>query len=196
MTLARRLSQEDERRLLSRLRARDEAALGELYDQLAPWVLGLAYRILRDDDAAEEVVGDVFEHVWTRIGQHDPRRGPLVPWVLSIARHRALDLLRRQHRWERRAALAETAPDDGGWEDPAGREASVPGWPVHQAVHAALAALPDEQQEVVQLAYFGGLSHSEIAAHTGTPLGTVKTRMRLAQRRLAEALGPLRDWMT
>ncbi len=196
MTLARRLSQEEERRLLARLRAGDETALGELYDQVAPWILGLAYRILRDDDAAEEVVGDVFEHVWTRIGQHDPRRGPLIPWVLAIARHRALDLLRRQHRWERRAALAHPDPDDDGWVDPADGEASVPGWPVHEAVRAAVAALPDEQREVVRLAYFGGLSHSEIAAHTGTPLGTVKTRMRLAQRRLAEALQSLRDWVT
>jgi len=196
VTLTRRLSQEEERQLLSRLRARDETALGELYDQLAPWVLGLAHRILRDDEAAEEVLGDVFEHVWTRIGQHDPRRGPLVPWVLAIARHRALDLLRRQQRWERRAALAAPEPDGDAWDDPVEGEASVPGWPVHEAVRAAVAALPDEQRQVVRLAYFAGLSHSEIAAHTGTPLGTVKTRMRLAQRRLAEALQSLKDWVT
>ncbi|MDH3498341.1 MAG: sigma-70 family RNA polymerase sigma factor [Gemmatimonadota bacterium] len=196
MTLPRRLSQEDERRLLSRLRARDEAALGELYDQLAPWVLGLAFRILGDDDEAEEVVSDVFEHVWNRIGQHDPARGPLVPWVLSIARHRALDLLRRRRRWERRAAAAgaEQSADDSA--DPNGREAGVPGWPVHQAVHAALAALPEEQRAVVRLAYFAGMSHTEIAARTGLPLGTVKTRMRLAQQRLAESLEFLKDWMT
>lgn len=198
MTAPRRLSQEDERRLLARLRARDEAALGELYDQLAPWVLGVAFRILGNDDEAEEVVGDVFVHVWTRIGQHDPRRGPLVPWVLSIARHRALDLLRRRRRWERRGERwgAAQANDAEASPDPAADEASIPGWPVHEAVHGALGELPEEQRQVVWLSYFEGLSHSEIARRTGTPLGTVKTRMRLAQRRLAELLTHLKDWMT
>jgi RNA polymerase sigma-70 factor (ECF subfamily) len=197
VTRPRRLSQEDERRLLARLRARDEAALAELYDQLAPWLLGLAFRILGDEDEAEEVVSDAFVHVWTRIGQHDPRRGPLVPWVLSIARHRALDALRRRRRHEGRAArwgVARTLDDDTTG-DPTAHEAAIPGWPVHRAVREALAALPEEQRAVVELAYFDGLSHREIAARTATPLGTVKTRMRLAQRRLATLLRDLRDWI-
>ncbi len=98
MTHPKRLSQEAERSLIRRLRARDERALAELYDVLAPWVLGLAFRILQDQDEAEEVVGDVFVHVWRRIDQHDARRGPLVPWILSIARNRSLDALRRRRR--------------------------------------------------------------------------------------------------
>jgi RNA polymerase sigma-70 factor (ECF subfamily) len=73
-------------------------------------------------------------------------------------------------------------------------EASVPGWPVHRAVHQALGALPDEQREVVLLAYFEGLSHSEIAHRTGDPLGTVKTRLRLAHQKLEESLRFLKDW--
>jgi RNA polymerase sigma-70 factor (ECF subfamily) len=180
---------------LTRLRARDESALGELYDALAPWVLGLAYRILQDDDEAEEVLSDALSQVWARIDQHDARRGPLVPWVLQIARNRALDLLRRRRRWWARVerggqdALAEAddAPQPG--------EAGVPGWPVHREVHLALAALPAEQQVVVRLAYFEGLSHSEIARRTGMPIGTVKTRMRLAQQRLAQLLAHVKDWM-
>lgn len=83
-------------------------------------------------------------------------------------------------------------------EDPAlaadAAEASVPGWPVHRAVHQALGALPDEQRQVVLLAYFEGLSHSEIAHRTGDPLGTVKTRLRLAQQKLEESLRFLKDW--
>src|SRR5207302_3540541 len=90
----KRLSQDGERSLLRRLRARDERALAELYDLVAPWVLGVAFRILQDEAEAEDVVGDVFQQVWGHIDQHDARRGPLVPWILSIARNRALDALR------------------------------------------------------------------------------------------------------
>ena len=194
MTDSGRLSQEREPALLSRLRARDESALAELYDQLAPWVLGLAYRILRDDDEAAEVVSDVFVHVWTRIHQHDAARGGLTPWIMSIARNRALDLLRRRRRWWRRTERAG-ALEPNAVDPESDVEYAVPGWPVHRAVHAALAELPVEQRRLVQLAYFEGLSHSEIAQRTGEPLGTVKTRLRVAQRHLAERLAHLRDWI-
>lgn len=199
MSHARRLSQEEERSLLERLLARDERALGELYDLLAPWVLGVAVRILRDDDEAEDVLGAVFEQVWTRIHLHDPARGPLVPWVLSIARNRSVDVLRRRRRWWRKAQRVErewlASNEDGvATADPSDVEAAVPGWPVHRAVHQAVAGLPPEQRRVVTLAYFEGLSHMEIARRTGDPLGTVKTRLRLAHRKLEDTLRMLRDW--
>jgi len=170
--------------------------LSELYDQLAPWVLGIAYRILGDDDEAGEVTGDVFVQVWTNIAQHDAGRGPLVPWILSIARNRALDVLRRRRRWYRKVERLQVAQDsEPATDEPERGEAAVPGWPVHQEVHRALAALPEDQRQAVTLAYFEGLSHSEIAKRTGTPLGTVKTRLRMAQQKLAEALKHVRDWM-
>jgi RNA polymerase sigma-70 factor (ECF subfamily) len=196
---ARRLSQEEERSLLERLLMRDERALSELYDLLAPWVLGVAVRILGDEDEAEDVLGAVFEQVWSRIHLHDPSRGPLVPWVLSIARNRSVDQLRRRRRWWRKRQRVEHDRLAGGdtavtTTDAASAEAAVPGWPVHRAVHQALAGLPPEQRRVVVLAYFDGLSHVEIARHTGDPLGTVKTRLRLAHRKLEDALRNLRDW--
>jgi RNA polymerase sigma-70 factor, ECF subfamily len=199
VTQPKRLSQEAERSLVRRLKARDERALGELYDVLAPWVLGLAFRILQDADEAEEVAGDVFVQVWRRIDQHDSRRGPLVPWILSIARNRSLDALRRRRRWWRKAERWERARAAAGGEvepAPSPHEASVPGWPVHREVHAALEALPEEQRGVVVLAYFEGLTHSEIARRLGQPLGTVKTRLRIAQAKLAEALAHVKDWIT
>ncbi len=198
MTQPKRLSQEDERTLVLRLKARDEGALAELYDALAPWVLGLATRILHDAGEAEEVLGDVFVQVWGRIHQHEPTRGPLVPWVLSIGRNRALDALRRRRRWWRKAerwGAAQRLEDDGVVPAPDPAEAAVPGWPVHQEVHAALAALPGDQRRLVLLAYFEGLTHSEIARRTGQPLGTVKTRLRIAHGKLAEALNHVKDWM-
>ena len=196
MTSPKRLSQEQERSLERRLKARDERALGELYDQVAPWVMGLTFRILQDEDEAGEVVGDVFVQVWRHIDQHDARRGPLVPWILSIARNRALDMLRRRRRWWRkteRIAQAQGEPEDNVASTP--HEASVPGWPVHREVHAALAALPEEQRRVVLLSYFEGLSHREIARRLRQPLGTVKTRMRMAHQRLTERLKHLKDWL-
>ena len=196
MTLLRRLSQEEEGSLVRRLKARDERALQELYDALAPWVLGLAFRILHDEDEAEEVVGDVFVKVWRHVHKHDPRRGPLVPWILSITRNRALDELRRRRRWWRKADRWEQAQGtDEEAGDRAPNEAAVPGWPLHREVHAALAALPDELRRVVTLAYFEGLSHSQIARRLQQPLGTVKTRLRAAHRKLTDQLGHLKDWV-
>src|SRR5439155_539276 len=113
--------------------------------------------ILQYAAEAEDVVGDVFQQVWGHIDQHDARRGPLVPWILSIARNRALDALRRRRRWWRKAERWERAREAAA-EDVVGAhapfEGSVVGWPLHREVHAALGALPEEQRRVVLLAYF------------------------------------------
>ncbi len=197
MTPPKRLSQEHQRSLQRRLKAGDEHALGELFDLVAPWVLGLAFRILQDEDEAEDVVGDVFVQVWRHIDQHDGGRGPLVPWILSIARNRSLDALRRRRRWWRKSAHLEQAQvmEGGGSAPAASHEAAVPGWPVHREVHAALAALSEEQRRVVMLSYFEGLSHREIAQRLHLPLGTVKTRLRMAHQTLTEGLRHLKDWV-
>ena len=197
MTSPKRLSQEHQRSLERRLKAGDEHALGELFDLVAPWILGLALHILHDEDEAEEVVGDVFVQVWRHIDQHDAGRGPLVPWILSIARNRSLDALRRRRRWWRKSAHLEQAQEmeSGGSAPAAPHEAAVPGWPVHREVHAALAGLSEEQRRVVTLSYFEGLSHREIAQRLHLPLGTVKTRLRMAHQTLTEGLRHLKDWV-
>jgi len=197
VTSPKRLSQEHQRSLERRLKAGDERALGELFDVIAPWILGLALHIVHDEDEAEEVVGDVFVQVWRHIKQHDAARGPLVPWILSIARNRSLDTLRRRRRWWRKSARLEQAHavDVAAIPPAAPHEAAVPGWPVHREVHAALATLSEEQRRVVLLSYFEGLSHREIAQRLHQPLGTVKTRLRTAHQRLTESLRHLKDWV-
>src|SRR5437879_13423361 len=144
--------------------------------------------MLRDEDEAEEVVSDVFVQVWRHIDQHDGARGPLVPWILSIARNRSLDALRRRRRWWRKAAHLEQghAAVASDIAPAASHEAAVPGWPLHREVHAALAALAEEQRRDVVLSYCEGLTHRELARRRPQPRGTAKTRQRRAHHKRAE----------
>jgi len=182
--------------LLRRLVARDEQALVELVDLATPWMLGVAQSMLRDRDEAEEVVMDAFRTAWQNVAdaQHDGRG--LMPYLLRVVRHRAIDRLRARRR--RQMKLTRIAGETAGRDVvPAAEpdEAGQPGWHVHQMVHAALARLPAEQAAAVRLAYFEGLTHSEVARMLDIPLGTVKTRLRLAFVRLRGELSGLKDWV-
>jgi RNA polymerase sigma-70 factor (ECF subfamily) len=175
---------------MERLRERDPEALAEIYDSYAGLVLALALRILRERAAAEEVVSQSFWQVWEQAPRYSEQRGSPAAWIISIARSRALDLLRSEDRERRRRERAseqierQTEPVQGpaDWTLEGERR---------RFVMAALASLPGEQRECVELAYYQGLSHREIAARTGAPLGTVKTRILLAMEKLREALAPL-----
>jgi RNA polymerase sigma-70 factor, ECF subfamily len=185
----------DDGELLSRMGGGDESALGELYDRWSARVHALVFRLLRDPDDAEDVVEEVFWQAWRQAARYDPARGSASSWLLSIARSRALDRLRSRLR-HREAPLA----DESG-ETAATVPATAAGGPavdVESAerrthVLAALAELPAEQRETLELAYFQGLSQTEIADRMGQPLGTVKTRTRLALGKLRERLSMLRD---
>jgi RNA polymerase sigma-70 factor, ECF subfamily len=182
--------------LHARLAARDEQALAELIEIITPWLLGIAQGLLSDPDEAEEVVQEVFSVVWNRIGQvpADPRG--LLAWVLRIARNRAIDRLRSRRRRQQKAAhLLAQGRDDEPVAAVEPNEAGTPGWQVHRTIHAALAALPPEQEAVIRLAYFHGLTHSAIAGRLGIPIGTVKTRLRLAVEKLRLVLAPMKDWI-
>jgi len=183
--------------LHARLAARDEQALAELIEVVTPWLLGMAQALLSDPDEAEEVVQEAFTIVWNRIGQVPNEPRGLLAWVLRTARNRAIDRLRsRKRRLWKFAHLVATGMDGEPFaeaEEP--NEAGAPGWHVHQTVHAALEALPREQRVVVRLAYFHGLTHSRIAERLGIPVGTVKTRLRLAFDKLRHALAPIKDWI-
>jgi RNA polymerase sigma-70 factor (ECF subfamily) len=183
--------------LRRRLMARDEQALVELIELASPWLLGLVQSMLRDQDEAEEVVLEVFATAWDRVGTLGDEHDALLPWLLRIARNRAIDRLRRRRRWrlklDRAKAFGEVPADPIGPREV--NEAAQPGWHVHETVHAALARLPADQREVVRLAYFEGLTHSEIARRLDLPMGTVKTRLRLAFDKLRVTLGSVKDWI-
>ena len=180
--------------LRERLVARDEQALGELIDVASPWLLNIAQAMLQDQDEAEEVVMEAFRTLWQNVGPAEGQTG-IMPYLMRVTRHRAIDLLRGRRRRERKRHAAS-------WEEPAGvmpagepDEAGQSGWHVHTQIHSALQELPADQRAVVELAYFQGLSQSEIAAQLDVPLGTVKTRLRLAFVRLRGALAGLKDWV-
>ncbi len=193
----RLLSDEREASLAAGLLARDERALVQLVELATPWLLAVAQAMLADRDEAEEVVQETFTIAWRRVDLFDQHSGRLMPWLLRITRNRAIDRLRGRRR---RLDKARRLVSLGGLGDSSSApvepdEAGTPGWQVHRAVHAALATLPPEQREVVQLAYFEGLTHSEIAGRLSLPLGTVKTRLRLAFDKLRGGLSSLKDWV-
>lgn len=193
----RLLSDARESGLLARLVARDERALVELVEVATPWLLAVARAMLADQDEAEDVVQETFTLAWRRVELFDQASGRLIPWLLRITRNRAIDRLRARRR---QAAKVRRLEQYGALPPPVvaavePNEAATPGWQVHAAVARALAELPDEQRAVVQLAYFEGLTHSEIAGRLALPLGTVKTRLRLAFARLRTGLASIRDWV-
>ena len=192
------LSRERESSLRGRLIGRDETALVELIDVASPWLLGIAHSMLSDQEEAEEVVLDTFRVAWDKVGTLPPGDDQrLVPWLCRVTRNRAIDRLRARRRQRIKVDRIQASAPATDWVVPPAEpdETALPGWHVHRSVHLALAELPVEQQSAVRLAYFNGLSQSEIARELGIPLGTVKTRLRLAFDKLRGALAPLKDWV-
>lgn len=175
-------------RMLERMAAGDRSAMAELYDRTNQIVYGLALRILADEAAAEDVMVEVYTKAWKTASEYDPARGTAAAWLLIMTRSRALDVLRARQR-DRASEPLETVRQLSS--DAPGPEALTLAAERHRFVHGALGRLSGEQRELMELAYFGGMSHSEIAAALGQPLGTVKTRIRSAMLQLRQLLAPL-----
>lgn len=169
--------------LMIALAARDLSALAALYDRYGRIAYALAYRILGEAEAAEDVVHDGFISAWRGATSYRPERGNARGWLLSIVHHRAVDVLRRKTTF-RPAPLeaAESRPAEDDTAEEATRNVD------HASVRAALAALPDVQRRTIELAYFGGYTHVELAEIMGVPLGTVKGRVRIGLQKLRRAL--------
>jgi RNA polymerase sigma-70 factor (ECF subfamily) len=170
--------------LVERMMAGDESALGALYDRYAGMLFAMLVRILRDTSAAEEVLQDLFLQLWRGASRFDASRGSLPAWLLVIGRNRAISRLRgREHREvleDPENFSFDTVPSSGDLEDEAWRAQLM------ERLRGAMATLPPEQREAVELAYFEGMTQTEIAARTGCPLGTVKSRVRAAMQSLKQ----------
>jgi RNA polymerase sigma-70 factor (ECF subfamily) len=169
--------------LLARVVQKDEAALAALYDRYSGLVYSEASRILRDKGAAEEILQDIFYQVWRTADKLDPQRGSLAGWLVVVARNRAISKLRRR----------STSSDDELKENavacPFNLESAASQNQMLGRVRGAMESLPEGQREAIELAYFEGMTHSEIASKTGEALGTVKTRIRSALEVLRRAVG-------
>ena len=171
--------------LAERIRSGDRDALGEVYDRHASAAMAVALRIVADREGAEDLVHDTFVAIWQKIDRFDPARGSLRSWIVTIVRNRAIDRLRGARPSievgeadERSLLRSEPNPT---WDGALQRLGAA-------QLRAALAELPDEQREAIELAYFGGRTYREIATLTGVPLGTANGRLRLALARLRELL--------
>jgi len=173
----------DDAALLRAVAKGDQEALLELYDRYHRLAFALAYRILADAAAAEEVVQDCFLRIWYHAGRFQPTRGSVRTWILTIVRNRALDELRR------RQARPVTVPDDLiGFDSALVVDDAAIERIQAEAVRHALHALPSDQRTVIELAFFEGLTHREIAERLALPIGTVKSRLRLGLSKLADLL--------
>ena len=179
----------DDSATVRRIADGDESALATLYDRWAQPVYSLVAHLLNDADGAEDVVEETFWQVWQRAASYDASRGTVRTWILTIGRSRALDRIRSRNR-NREDVTADFSLIRDPASDPArdaetGEQSSM--------VYSALSALPAEQRRALELAYFRGLTQSEISGVLHEPLGTIKTRMRLGMQKLRESLASLRE---
>ena len=185
----------DDARLVARAADGDASALATLYDRHGGACYALARALVGSASDAEDVVASTFSQLWQTASRYDAARGSVAAWITTMTRSRALDLLRAQRRRARlheRAAVADAdgfAVPLGGGSDAADVDAERA--EVARAVRASLTALPEAQRRAIELAFFGGLSHSDIAAALDEPLGTIKTRIRSGMLKLRDALRPL-----
>ena len=173
--------------LLRRIAAQDRQALAEFYDQTAGVIYSSALQMLGDASEAEEVVQDVFVQIWTKAGSYDVKLGKPFHWALGIARNRSIDRLRSRQR--RNKVFQETTEEI--FVAAAAPEMDPPallGGDEAAAVQSAVKNLPPDQRQAIELAFFRGLTHAEIAEALGEPLGTVKARIRRGMLKLRESL--------
>jgi RNA polymerase sigma-70 factor (ECF subfamily) len=174
----------DDLLVMNRMRAGDDTALVDVMDRYGPLVLALARSVTRSEALADDVLQEVFTNLWTRPERFDPERGSLRAYLGAMAHRRAVDSVRQSERQRRREERADVLSPPVSVDE---SDATV----TSEAILQAVAKLPDEQRQAVELAYWRGLTQEEIATTLGLPLGTAKSRLRLASAKLREWLAPL-----
>jgi len=177
---------EDDTNLVERMQGRDPRALAELYDRYGRVVYALILRVVRDPGIAEDLVQETFLRVWNRVHGFDAQKGSIGPWLLAVARNRAIDYLRSAGGRERNSVEYEETDHPALYTD---MEKDILASDKARVVKSAMDKLSPNQRQVIELAYFEGLSQTEMAERMGQPLGTVKTWVRSALKNLRDELG-------
>lgn len=182
------VSELDDFKLMQQISRGNEAALGELYDRYSRLVFSVAYGVVQNRETAEEVTLDIFTRAWEKGSTYDPQRAKVSTWLMRMTRNRAVDRLRREkvRPFQDSVNWAEVTNEPVAEENPT--ETTMHLSMEKQRVRATVASLPLPQQEVLALAFFNGLSHSEIAQKLDLPLGTVKGRIRAGMQKLRDLL--------
>lgn len=168
---------QSEQMLMQKICQRDQSALASLYERFGNAVYSLALHVLQDQISAEEVTQDVFLKIWERADQWDSKRGKLATWILAMTRNAAIDRLRKENR---------TVDFTSAPLDKVVNLLAVEDWQQGQQLRILLQQIPPEQAQIVQLSFFGGLSHTDMADMLDIPLGTIKTRLRLGLQKLRD----------
>ena len=167
-----------------------EAAFTTFYDRLAPTLFSMIHAILHDQKESEDVLQEAFVQMWKRVGSYDPQRSSLFTWAVMIARHKAIDRLRaRQRQFRLTEAVANETGHDTALPPTARADNALAQSDEREQIRAALSQLGDAQREAIDLAFFGGLTQTEISEKLGAPLGTVKARIRRGLLALRDMLG-------
>lgn len=184
--------------LMARIQARDDAALATLYKRHTPLLRTIVARVVHNDHDVDDLLQEIFLELWNRAASYEEGKGKALGWLVTLARRRAIDRIRRRQAYDRAAERmrleTSTEPDAGRYQ---GVEEDANATDRAEVFQRILATLPDAQREALQLAYYKGLSQREIAAKTGIPLGTIKTRLELAVRKVRAAilaLGGEEEW--
>jgi len=177
---AERMSDADDMGLLARIQSGDETAMPALFDRYGKLVYSVAFRVLKDASEAEDVMQEIFVQVWTNPRAFVSGKGSLAGWLAVVARNRSIDVIRRRRPAEPVELFALPAATNVALE--AERDSLL------GKIRGVMSGLPEEQRRPLELAFFEGLTHSEIAEKTGDPLGTVKTRIRMALTTIRKAL--------
>jgi RNA polymerase sigma-70 factor (ECF subfamily) len=178
------MSQPSETELLARIQTGDEEALVALHARYVNLVYSVAYRVLNDAMSAEEVTQDTFMRLWNKSYSYDPEKGRFITWLLTVTRRLAIDVLRQRQRREPNTGMLFIDEDPNLWENIL---ADTNGGDLRRTLLAVLKELPVEQRELIELVYFYGMTHSDLAETLDIPLGTVKTRIRLGMQKLRQA---------
>lgn len=187
MTSAKEADRQIDAQLLVRIASGDEVAFGALYDRFSPGLYSFILKMVRDEKEAEDVLQEGFAHIWRRASTYDPARSSAFTWAVMILRNKAIDRLRVRQRIERTFEKATIEfshfpeADDSSAGEAERRDQGA-------LVRSALQEIPEEQKQAVELAFFTGLTHEQIAERLGTPLGTIKARIRRGLLKLRDFL--------
>lgn len=179
--------------LMAMIQNRQSEAIGFLHDRYSSMIKALIMKVLHNEAESDDMLQEIFMEIWDRAASYDPEKGKALGWMITLSRRRAIDRLRKREAYCRMEDRLTEASKQNPQESHAHVEEDIAHAEMREHLNRVLVTLPPAQQQVIQLAFYKGMSQREIAAHTGIPLGTIKTRIELGLKKISEALKGFED---